>query len=55
MGFDYEFATYVGANAGVLDTILDTEVSSTDAPCAEDQTYDLTKDDCVVDGDDLKP
>ena len=54
MGFDYEFATYVGADSTVLDTILDTTVSATDAPCADDQAYDLTKDDCVVDTDDLQ-
>jgi hypothetical protein len=54
MGFDYEFVDAVGSSSSVLDTILDTEVSSTDAPCAEDDSYDLTKDDCLVDEDDLQ-
>jgi hypothetical protein len=54
MGFDLEFVSSVGMNAGVLDQILDTEISTVTPPCGEDDAYDLTNDDCLVNMDDLQ-
>lgn len=52
MGFDATFVSEVAADSTVLDHILDT---STDASgCAADTTYDLSKDGCNVDSDDLQ-
>lgn len=53
IGFDYEFVQAVGASSSTLDLYFDTTVSSTTAPCAEDEAYDLDGD-CLVDGDDLQ-
>jgi hypothetical protein len=53
MGFDYDFVTEVAMNPTALDAILDTSISTTTAPCANDQTWDFF-DDCLVDGADLQ-
>ncbi len=52
MGFDRTFAQEVAADSTVLDLILDTSVDSTG--CASDTSFDLSKDGCLVDEDDLQ-
>ncbi len=52
MGFDRTFAQQVAADSTVLNRILDTSVGS--GGCASDPAYDLSKDGCLVDEDDLQ-
>lgn len=52
MGFDLTFAQEVAADSTVLDQILDTSTDSTG--CASDTAYDLSKDGCLIDEDDLQ-
>ena len=52
MGFDRTFAQEVAADSTVLDEILDVSVDS--SGCAADTAYDLSKDGCLVDEDDLQ-
>jgi len=52
-GFDYDFVKEVGNDSTALKYILDT-TSTTSPPCADDLAFDLTKDDCTVDDDDLQ-
>ena len=52
MGFDRTFAQEVAADSTVLDEILDVSVDS--SGCASDTSFDLSKDGCLVDEDDLQ-
>jgi Neisseria PilC beta-propeller domain len=51
-GLDYEFATAVAGSSTVLDLMVDTSVDS--SGCGTDTSYDLDKDGCLVDGDDVQ-
>lgn len=53
IGFDYEFVQAVGGSATTLALYLDTTVSTTAPPCANDDSFDLN-DDCLVDADDMQ-
>jgi len=53
-GFDADFVSAVGSDATALSYMLDTTIDTANPPCAEDDTYDLDKDGCLVDDDDLQ-
>ncbi len=53
MGFDATFAAEVAADSAILDLVLDTSLDS-GTGCASDDTYDLSKDGCDIDEDDLQ-
>ncbi len=53
MGLDLEFVQEVGNDATALNTILNTAVTTSAAPCGDDQTWDFY-DDCLIDDEDLQ-
>jgi len=53
-GFDADFVSAVGGDATALSYMLDTTVDTANPPCADDDSYDLDKDGCLVDDDDLQ-
>ena len=54
-GFDIDFVSAGGGDATALSYVLDTTLDATNPPCGTGiETYDLDKDGCLVDDDDLQ-